>query len=381
MNIHEYQAKEFFRAAGLTVPDGEVVHTVGDALSAANRFGLPVMVKAQVHTGGRGKAGGVKMCLTEDHVRQYSESILGMDIKGHIVHKLLVTPVSSIAEEYYLGMIVDRNSQRPLLMASAEGGMDIETVAKDNPDAIIKFPIDPCFGLMDHQALGVALKLSSDIRKARQLASAMQKLYRAFVDSDASLVEINPFIFNKEGQGVAIDAKMNIDDNSLFRHQDFEQLRDFNEEDAAERAARVADLSFVKLDGNVGCLVNGAGLAMATMDLVQYYGGLPANFLDIGGSSSPDKVVHALAIILRDPNVEVILFNIFGGITRCDDVARGIIQATQSMEISVPIVVRLTGTNEEEARKLLKDTELVPAATMDEAVQKALELAGNNNNQ
>ncbi len=375
MNIHEYQAKEFFRAAGLAVPDGEVVHSVGDAIAAANRMGLPVMLKAQVHTGGRGKAGGVKMCLAEDHVRRYAESILGMDIKGHTVHRILVTPVTDITEEYYIGLLIDRSTRRPLLMASAEGGMDIELVAKQKPEAIHKLAVDPCFGVMDHQALAIALKLNPDIRKARQLALAMQQLYKAFIASDASLAEINPFIFNKQGEGLAIDAKINIDDNSLFRHRDFEQLRDYNEENASERAARVADLSFVKLDGNVGCLVNGAGLAMATMDLVQYYGGAPANFLDIGGSSSPDKVVHALAIILRDPNVEVILFNIFGGITRCDDVARGIIQATESMEVDVPIVVRLTGTNEQEARRLLERTELVPAATMDEAVQKALELA------
>lgn len=375
MNIHEYQAKEFFRAAGLAVPEGEVVHSVGDAIAAAHRMGLPVMLKAQVHTGGRGKAGGVKMCLDEDHVRKYAESILGMDIKGHVVHKLLVTPVTDITEEYYLGLLIDRNSRRPLLMASAEGGMDIELVAKEKPEAIHKLAVNPCYGVTDHQALAMALKLNSDIRKARQLAKAMQQLYRAFMDSDASLVEINPFIFNREGKGLAIDAKINLDDNALFRHPDYEQLRDFDEENAAERAARVADLSFVKLDGNVGCLVNGAGLAMATMDLVQYHGGMPANFLDIGGSSSPDKVVHALAIILRDPSVEVILFNIFGGITRCDDVARGIIQATESMEIEVPIVVRLTGTNADEARRMLERTELVPAATMDEAVRKALELA------
>ncbi len=376
MNIHEYQAKEFFRAHGLNVPPGEVARSVDEAVALAGKYGYPVMVKAQVLTGGRGKAGGVKFCENEADVRKHAEAILGLDIKGHIVRKVLITPAVDIAEEYYLGLLVDRNTRRPLLMASAEGGVEIEQVAKENPEAILKQPIDPRYGLLDHQAMGIALKMTGDIKKARQLAAAMQKLYAAFMDVDASLAEINPFIFTSAGEGMAIDAKVNLDDNALFRHPDFEQLRDLDEENESERLAREAGLSFVKLDGNVGCLVNGAGLAMATMDLVQYYGGMPANFLDIGGSSNPDKVVNALSIILKDPNVEVILFNIFGGITRCDDVARGIIEATKRMRIDVPIVVRLTGTNEHEARELLAQTDLVPAATMDEVVQKALELAG-----
>ncbi len=376
MNIHEYQAKEIFRAAGLNVPPGQVATTVDEATALAEEYGLPVMVKSQVLTGGRGKAGGVKFCDSMDDVRTHAGNILGMDIKGHTVRKVLVTPAETIAEEYYVGMLVDRTTRRVLLMCSAEGGVEIEQVAKDNPDAIIKYPIDPRYGLMDHEAMTIAMKMTSDVKKARQLAYGMQRLYVAFTHADASLAEINPYIFTDDGIGKAIDAKINIDDNSLFRHKDYEGLRDLDEEDASERAAREADLSFVKLDGNVGCLVNGAGLAMATMDLVQYYGGMPANFLDIGGSSNPDKVVNALEIILRDPNVEVILFNIFGGITRCDDVAKGIIAATERMEIKVPIVVRLTGTNEAEARELLAQTDLVGAATMDEAVQKALELAG-----
>jgi succinyl-CoA synthetase beta subunit len=376
VNIHEYQAKEIFRAAGLNVPPGRVAVTVDEALALADEFGLPVMVKSQVLTGGRGKAGGVKFCETAADVKKHAGNILGMDIKGHKVLKVLVTPAETIAEEYYVGMLVDRNTRRILLMASAEGGVEIEQVAKDNPDAIHKFPIDPRYGLMDHEAMTIAMKMTPDVKKARQLAAAMQKLYVAFTHADASLAEINPFIFTDKGIGKAIDAKINLDDNAMFRHPDYEAMRDLDEEDASERAAREADLSFVKLDGNVGCLVNGAGLAMATMDLVQYYGGMPANFLDIGGSSNPDKVVNALDIILRDPNVEVILFNIFGGITRCDDVARGIIAATEKMDIKVPIVVRLTGTNEKEARELLTETDLVPATTMDEVVQKALELAG-----
>lgn len=377
MNIHEYQAKEIFTSFGLPVPGGKVATTVDEAVSLAEDYGLPVMVKSQVLTGGRGKAGGVKFCATMDDVRENAKNIIGLDIKGHIVRKLLITPAVDIASEYYLGMLIDRNTKRILIMASAEGGVEIEQVAKDTPELIFKETVDPRYGLLDHQAMDIGMRLCpDDIKKARQLGAALQKLYVAFVHSDASLAEINPFIFTPEGKGLAIDAKVNLDDNAMFRHPGYEEMRDLDEEDPSERAAREADLSFVKLEGNVGCLVNGAGLAMATMDLVKYYGGKPANFLDIGGSSNPEKVVNALTIILSDPEVKAILFNIFGGITRCDDVAMGIIKATESMDINVPIVVRLTGTNEEEARELLAKTDLVPAETMDEAVQKANELAG-----
>jgi succinyl-CoA synthetase beta subunit len=375
VNIHEYQAKEIFSSHGLPVPGGTAVQTVADAVAKAEEYGLPVMVKCQVLTGGRGKAGGIKFCETMDDVKKNAENILGMDIKGHTVNTVLITPAVDIESEYYVGMLIDRNTKRVLLMASAEGGVEIEQVAKDTPELIFKMPIDPRFGLLDHEAMDMGMRLCPDnIKKARQLAYAMQKLYVAFMDADASLAEINPYIFTPEGKGHAIDAKVNIDDNAMFRHPGYEALRDLDEEDPAERAAREANLSFVKLSGNVGCLVNGAGLAMATMDLVKYYGGQPANFLDIGGSSNPEKVVSALEIILSDKEVKVILFNIFGGITRCDDVAKGIIEATKRMDINVPIVVRLTGTNEEEGRALLADTDLVPAATMDEAVKKAIEL-------
>jgi succinyl-CoA synthetase beta subunit len=377
VNIHEYQAKEIFTSFGLPVPGGKVATTVEEAVSLAEDYGLPVMVKSQVLTGGRGKAGGVKFCPTLEDVRENAGKILGLDIKGHIVRKVLITPAVDIASEYYLGMLIDRNTQRVLIMASAEGGVEIEQVAKDTPELIFKMTVDSRFGLLDHEAMDMGMRLCpDDIKKARQLGAALQKLYVAFIHSDASLAEINPFIFTPEGKGLAIDAKVNLDDNAMFRHPGYEELRDLDEEDPSERAAREAGLSFVKLEGNVGCLVNGAGLAMATMDLVKYYGGQPANFLDIGGSSNPEKVVNALTIILSDPEVKAILFNIFGGITRCDDVAKGIIKATESMDINVPIVVRLTGTNEEEARELLAQTDLVPAATMDEAVQKANELAG-----
>jgi succinyl-CoA synthetase beta subunit len=377
LNIHEYQAKEFFRRFGLPVPPGRVATSPSEAVTHARECGLPAMVKAQVLTGGRGKAGGVKFCQTEAEVQKQAAAILGLDIKGHIVGKVLVTPALDIAEEYYIGMLIDRNSKRVLLMASAEGGVEIEQVAKETPEKIFKQTIDPRYGLLDHEAMGMALRLCpADIKKARQLGAAMQKLYKVFMHHDASLAEINPWIFTSSGEGHAIDAKMNLDDNALYRHADYEGMRDLDEENPAEKAAREAGLSFVKLDGNIGCLVNGAGLAMATMDLVQHYGGMPANFLDIGGSSNPDKVVNALTIILADPNVKAILFNIFGGITRCDDVAAGIIAATEKIAITAPIVVRLTGTNEDKARQMLAKTQLVAAADMDGAVQKAIELAG-----
>ncbi len=375
MNIHEYQAKEIFTRFGLPVPGGTAVQNVADAVTSAEKYGMPVMVKCQVLTGGRGKAGGIKFCNTIEDVKTNAEKILGMDIKGHTVKTLLITPAVDIDSEFYIGMLIDRNSKRVLLMASAEGGVEIEQVAKDTPELIFKFAIDPRYGLLDHEAMDMGMRLvPGDIKKARQLAAAMQKLYLAFMDSDSSLAEINPWIFTPEGKGHAIDAKVNLDDNAMFRHPEYEALRDNAAEDASERMAREAGLSFVKLSGNVGCLVNGAGLAMATMDLVKYYGGQPANFLDIGGSSNPEKVVDALKIILSDEEVKVILFNIFGGITRCDDVAKGIIEATKRMDINVPIVVRLTGTNSEEGLKILADTDLVPAATMDEAVKKAIEL-------
>ncbi len=375
MNIHEYQAKEIFTRFGLPVPGGTAVQTVDAAVASAEQYGLPVMVKSQVLVGGRGKAGGIKFCKTIEDVKAGAEKILGMDIKGHTVQTVLITPAVDIDSEFYIGMLIDRNTKKVLLMASAEGGIEIEQVAKDTPELIFKFAIDPRYGLLDHEAMDMGMRLCpDDIKKARQLAAAMQKLYLAFMDSDSSLAEINPWIFTPEGKGHAIDAKVNLDDNAMFRHPDYEAMRDLDDEDASERVAREANLSFVKLSGNVGCLVNGAGLAMATMDLVKYYGGQPANFLDIGGSSNPEKVVNALKIILSDEEVKVILFNIFGGITRCDDVAKGIIEATKRMDINVPIVVRLTGTNEVEGRALLADTELVSADTMDEAVKKAIEL-------
>lgn len=377
MKIHEYQAKEFFAAAGIPVPPGRVVTTPDDAQKAAEEIGKPVVVKAQVLVGGRGKAGGVKLAKDPAEAREKAAEILGMDIKGETVEKVLVTEAVDIAKEIYVGIILDRGSQKPLIMSSSEGGVEIEVVAREKPEAIHRVTVDPRDGMMSYHARGIAQKLDGDFNIARQIATIIEKLYRVYNDTDASLAEINPLIVTSDGEVKAIDAKINIDDSALYRHRNIEEMRDLSAEDAGEAKARDAGLSFVRLSGNVGCIVNGAGLAMATMDLVKTYGGEPANFLDIGGSSNPEKVVNALSIILEDKNVRSILFNIFGGITRCDDVARGLLSAFEQFKgLDVPIVVRLTGTNEDEAREILSElTSLHTAETMDEAVKKAIELA------
>jgi succinyl-CoA synthetase beta subunit len=376
VKVHEYQAKELFVAHGLAVPEGRVAETPDEAQKIAAELGGTVVVKAQVHVGGRGKAGGVKLAKNAAEAREKAAAILGMDIKGLTVQKVLVTGAVDIAEEYYLGLILDRTSKMPMFIVSAAGGVDIEEVAAKTPEKIHTLPIDPRYGAREFQARGLAYKVTRDPAVVRGMTRALMTLYEIFIDVDASLVEINPFVKTPDGQTWAVDAKLNIDDSALFRQKLIAELRDRSAEDPSEVAAREAGLSFVKLDGNVGCLVNGAGLAMATMDLVQYYGGMPANFLDIGGSSNPEKVVTAMEIILKDKNVKSILFNIFGGITRCDDVAAGLLKATDTMNVDVPIVVRLTGTNEDKARAMLEGSKLTPAVTMDEAVMKALELAG-----
>ncbi|MXX73719.1 MAG: ADP-forming succinate--CoA ligase subunit beta [Gemmatimonadetes bacterium] len=376
MNLHEYQAKELFRAAGMAVNPGEVADNAEAVREIAERYGGGVVVKAQVHSGGRGKAGGVKLASGPDEAAAHAEAILGMEISGLTVEKVLVCPTEEIATEAYVGVLVDREGQCPVFMVSAEGGIDIEEVAATNPDAIHKLRVDPRYGLMPHQAYRLATRLYADPALARQGAKIISQLYDAFVGNGASMAEINPLISTTGGEVKAIDAKVSIDDNELFRRPSIGALRDSGSEDGADAQAREAGLSFVKLDGNVGCCVNGAGLAMATMDLVKYYGGDPANFLDIGGSSNPDKVVAALEIITSDPAVEVILFNIFGGITRCDDVARGIVEATERIDIEVPIVIRLTGTNENLARQILADAGFTAGTSMDEVVQEAVRLAG-----
>jgi succinyl-CoA synthetase beta subunit len=375
MDIHEYQAKERFRAAGIPVPPGEVATTPEEAESIAAGYGGMVVVKAQVHSGGRGKAGGVKLAKDAAEARENAAAILGMDIKGLTVEKVLVTPAEDIDTEAYVGILVDRKTQSATFMVSAEGGVDIEAVAAETPELIRRLTVDPRYGVLPHQAYWLANFLYNDSGLIKQASRIISQLYDAFVDSGASMAEINPLITTPAGEVKAIDAKMSIDDNELFRRPAVAAMRDSADEPPSETKAREAGLSYVKLDGDVGCCVNGAGLAMATMDLVKYYGGEPANFLDIGGSSNPDKVVAALEIITSDPNVKSILFNIFGGITRCDDVAKGIVEATNRIDIEPPIVIRLTGTNEEEALEILKTAGFSAYTSMDEVVEKAVELA------
>ncbi len=375
MDIHEYQAKELFRGAGILVPPGEVAETAAAAEAIARKLGGTVVVKAQVHAGGRGKAGGVKLAKTPEEARAHADKILGMEIKGLTVGKVLVTPAEEIASEAYLGVLVDRERQAPLFMASAAGGIDIEEVARTTPEKLRKLHVDPRYGLLPHQAYWLADFLYDDPGQIKQAARIVEQLWHAFVNAGASMAEINPLIVTPGGEVKAIDAKVSVDDNELFRRPDVAEYRDSSAEPPAETRAREAGLSYVKLDGDVGCCVNGAGLAMATMDLVHFYGGEPANFLDIGGSSNPDKVVAALQIITADPNVKVTLFNIFGGITRCDDVAKGIVEATRRIQIEIPIVIRLTGTNEQIGVEILKEAGYSAYTSMDEVVKKAVELA------
>jgi succinyl-CoA synthetase beta subunit len=376
VNLHEYQAREILQRYGIPVPEGVVATTPEEAQAAASRLGKgKVVIKAQVHAGGRGKAGGVKLANDPVEAAAVSRQILGMRIKGLTVRKVLVAPAAEIASESYVGIVVDRGAQRPVLMVSAAGGIDIEQVAAEAPEKIHRFAIDPRYGLLSHQALGLAFKLYKDLAQVRAAADIMQKLAAAVYGVGASLAEINPLVTTPAGAVAALDAKIVVDDNELERRPEIAALRDASAEAPAEVAAREAGLTFIKLDGNVGCCVNGAGLAMATMDLIKYYGGEPANFLDIGGSSHPQKVVSALKIITADPNVRAILFNIFGGITRTDDVANGIVQATQQVPLAVPIVIRLTGTNEKEAVEILTRAGFAALTDMDQAVQQAVTLA------
>ncbi|MBI3789562.1 MAG: ADP-forming succinate--CoA ligase subunit beta [Gemmatimonadetes bacterium] len=375
MNIHEYQAKEILRRFGVPIPPGEVATTPAEAEAIATKLGGPVMVKAQVHAGGRGKAGGVKFCKDAATAREKATAILGMQIKGLTVEKVLVTTAADIGTEAYVGIIVDRRTKKAVFMVSAAGGIDIEEVAATTPEKIHYHPVDPRYGLQPFEAQQMGFFLYQDPKQARAAAKIMQQLYAAFLATGCSLAEINPLVVTPTGDVIAVDAKMVIDDNELDRLPAVAALRDESSEEPSEVAARKANLTFIKLDGNVGCVVNGAGLAMATMDLVKYYGGEPANFLDIGGSSNPEKVVNALKIITADPSVKAILFNIFGGITRTDDVANGIVTATKANPLKVPIVIRLTGTNEEIAVKILTENGFSASSDMDEAVQKAVALA------
>ncbi len=375
MNIHEYQAKDIFRRHGIPVPPGEVASTPEEAEQIARQYGGTVVVKAQVHAGGRGKAGGVKLAKTPAEAKSLASQILGLRIKDLPVQRVLVTPAADIATEAYVGIVVDRTSKRAVFMVSPAGGIDIEEVAAKTPDKIMRLAVDPAFGLLPFEAMRLGFFLYDDVKKVRAAARIMEQLYAAFADVGASLAEINPLVTTPAGDVLALDAKIVVDDNELARRPDLAALRDESAEAPSEVSARRAGLTFVKLDGNVGCVVNGAGLAMATMDLVKYYGGEPANFLDIGGSSNPEKVVNALRIITADPNVKAILFNIFGGITRTDDVANGIVTATKTNPLKVPIVIRLTGTNEEIAVQILEKNGFSAMTDMDSAVQKAVQLA------
>ena len=375
MNLHEYQARALLKAAGIAMLDGDVASTPTEAESIARRLGGPVVIKAQVHSGGRGKAGGVKLARNPSEALDHAAEILGMSIKGLEVHKVLVVPAVDIASESYLGLIMDRETQRPVFMVSSAGGIDIEEVAAKTPEKILRLPVDPTYGLLPHQAFTLAFALYSDFTQAKAAARMIEQLYTVFTGNGCSLAEINPLVTTPGGQVLALDAKIVIDDNELFWRPDLGLLRDDTAEEPSEAAARRANLSFIKLEGNVGCVVNGAGLAMASMDLVKYYGGEPANFLDIGGSSNPEKVVSALKIITSDPKVKAILFNIFGGITRTDDVANGIVAATRQFKVKVPIVIRLTGTNETAAISILEAVGMRALSDMDQAVEQVVRLA------
>jgi succinyl-CoA synthetase beta subunit len=371
MNLHEYQGKELFRAAGIPVPPGEVAKTADEAVTIAGRLGYPAVVKAQVLIGGRGKAGGVKVVKTPEEMAREAGRILGMDIRGHTVHKVLITPSAEIEREFYAGVVLDRKTETPLLMVSPAGGIDIEEVARATPEKILRLHLDQR-GVPEYRARAAARFLDSRWDVQKQLARVLVRLARVYRDQDCSLAEINPLVVTKKGEVWALDAKVVIDDNALDRHPDLAELRDLGAEDPGEVEARERGLSYVRLDGTIGCVVNGAGLAMATMDLIQYHGGKPANFLDIGGSSNPDKVTAAMNILTRDSRVRAVLFNIFGGITRCDDVARGLLTALDRIGTKTPIVIRLTGTNEKEARDLLSARGMTALSDMDEAVRAVI---------
>jgi succinyl-CoA synthetase beta subunit len=375
MNVHEYQAAMLLSRHGIPVNQGEVATTPEQVEAIAARIGGPVAIKAQVHTGGRGKAGGIKLAQDPASARTLAGQILGMDIRGHRVRKVLVVPGVAIAQEFYLGVILDRPQRRIAVMASAEGGVDIEEVARERPEKIVRALADPYLGFHAYQARELGFRLGIAPDKVPGFATIAQRLFAAYVKEDATLAEINPLVLTREGAWLALDAKMSFDDNALFRHPDIEQLRDPDEEDPTELEARRAGISFVKLTGTIGCIVNGAGLAMATMDAVKLHGGEPANFLDVGGGASAEQVAKAFQLVTADPNVRAILINIFGGITRGDVVATGIREALQQVNVSVPIVVRLAGTNAEEGRRLLAEAGLHAVDTMDEAAREVVAAA------
>jgi len=375
MNLQEYQSRELFKKFGIPVADGDVAESVTQAKEIARRIGYPVVIKAQVLVGGRGKAGGVKVANDEKELEEKTTQILSMEIKGLKVNKVLIAKAVKIKKEFYVGFTVDRSRKRNVLIVSPEGGVEIESVAKETPEKILKIEIEPLLHLFSYQAKKASMFLTDDKSTSAKIAEILENLYKLYISVDSNLAEINPLAILEDGSVVALDSKVVIDDNALFKHPEIEALREPTEEEKLELEAKSKGFTYIKLNGNIGCLVNGAGLAMATMDLIKLFGGTPANFLDIGGSSNPDKVASAIEMIVSDKNVKAILINIFGGITRCDDVANGLLKALEKVKVDVPIVVRLTGTNEEEARKILENTPLIYVNSMVEGVKKAVELS------
>jgi succinyl-CoA synthetase beta subunit len=389
MNIHEYQAKGVLSRYGVAVPKGKVADTPAQAEVIAEEFGTPVVIKAQIHAGGRGKGGGVKLANTSAEARKHAHDIIGMTLvtpqtgpQGRKVKRVLVEQAGKIRKELYLGIIVDRAVSKVVVMASTEGGMDIETVAANTPEKILKEWVDPAVGLSPFQARKLAFGLGIPKELTGKAVKLMTGLYNAFVDTDCSLVEINPLVLTEDGDIVALDAKMNFESNGLYRHQDIQALRDFDEEDPTETEASNHDLSYIRLDGNIGCMVNGAGLAMATMDMIKSCGGNPANFLDVGGGAGVEQVTNAFRLILSDKGVKAILVNIFGGIMRCDIIAEGVVTAAKSLGLSVPLVVRLEGTNVEKGKEILAASKLniISAADMGDAAKKVVLAAAGRTN-
>ena len=382
MNIHEYQTKELFRSYGMPVPEGGMAHSANKAVSVAEQVGGDGwVVTAQIHAGGRGKAGGVQLAKSLDQVQQHAENLIGSRLvtkqtgeTGRMVNRVLVEQMQPIDQEFYLGLVIDRASQRITLIASAAGGMEIEEVAAATPEKVINEVVDPAVGLQDFQCRKVAAAIGLSGKQIHKAARIMKQLYRCFRDKDALMVEINPLVTTQEGQFLALDGKMSFDGNALFRQPDIADLRDFDEEDPKEVEASGHDLNYIALDGSVGCIVNGAGLAMATMDAISLYGGRPANFLDVGGGASPEKIANAIRIVLEDPNVKVLLLNIYAGINRCDWIAEGIVKAMESQSIDVPVVVRLAGTNLEAGRRILSESGLDyrKADRLSDAAEKAV---------
>ncbi|MBS2968969.1 ADP-forming succinate--CoA ligase subunit beta [Metabacillus sp. KIGAM252] len=386
MNIHEYQGKEILRKYGVAVPNGKVAFTVEEAVEAAKELGTQVtVVKAQIHAGGRGKAGGVKVAKSLDEVKEYASEILGKTLithqtgpEGKEVKRLLIEEGCDIKKEYYVGLVLDRDSSRVVLMASEEGGTEIEEVAEKTPEKIFKESVDPAVGLQMYQARRIAFNINIPRELVGQAAKFMMSLYKAFTEKDCSIAEINPLVVTGDGKVMALDAKLNFDANSLYRQKDVLEYRDLDEEDAKEIEASKYDLSYISLDGKIGCMVNGAGLAMATMDIINYYGGEPANFLDVGGGATAEKVTEAFKIILSDQNVKGIFVNIFGGIMKCDIIAEGVVEATKQVGLEIPLVVRLEGTNVELGKQILKDSGLniTAAESMADGAQKIVSLVG-----